>query len=72
LRYKSPSSYRCGCECDFFENTIREMRKISLCKTQFLVDDGHRIEFTAGKAGAVHCPTLGRCPTMGRELEALP
>jgi len=59
-----PSSYRCDCgyQCDFFERTIRELGKISQRKTQYLVDDDHPIEFTAGQAVAVHCPTLGRCP----------
>ena len=71
--FLDPSSYRCDCgyECHFFENTIREMCKISLRRTQFLVEDGHRIEFTAGEAVAVHCPTLGRCPIVARQSEAL-
>ncbi len=42
-------------------NTVREMGKVSQRKTQYLVEDGHRIEFTKGEAVAVHCPTLGRC-----------
>jgi hypothetical protein len=59
-----PSSYHCGCgyECHFFENTIREMGRISQRKPQFLVEDGHRIEFSKGEAVAVHCSMLGRCP----------
>jgi hypothetical protein len=65
-----PSSDRCDCgyECHFFERTIREMGKVSQHKTQYLVEDGHRIEFTVGKAVAVHCPTLGRCPITGTEI----
>jgi hypothetical protein len=43
------------------------MGKVSQRKTQYLIDDGHRIEFTAGQAVAVHCPTLGRCPIVGWE-----
>jgi hypothetical protein len=66
-----PSSFRCDCghECHFFENTVREMCKISKNKAQFLVEDGHCIEFAAGKAAAVHCPTLGRCAIVDMELE---
>jgi hypothetical protein len=53
------SSYRCDCgyECGFAERTIRELGKVSQRRTQYLIDDGHRIEFTKGKAVAVHCPT---------------
>jgi hypothetical protein len=63
------SSYRCLCgyRCDFFERTIRAMGKVSQRKTQYLIDDGHRIDFTAGQAVAEHCPTLGRCPIVGWE-----
>ena len=32
-----------------------------------MIEGGHRIEFTKGKAGAVHCPTLGRCLIVGWE-----
>ena len=56
-----------GYQCDFFERTIRAMSKIGQRKTQYLVDDGHHIKFTAGQAVAVHCPTLGRSPIVGRE-----
>ena len=47
-----PSSYRCdyGYQCDFFERTIREMGKISQHKPQYLIEGGHRIEFTDGFA----------------------
>ena len=64
-----PSSYRCDCgyQCDFFESTIIEISKASQRKTQYLDDDGHSIEFAKGKAVAVHCPTLGRCPIVGWE-----
>ena len=64
-----PSSYRCDCgyECGFAENTVREMGKVSQRKTQYLIDDGHSIEFTKGEAVAVHCPTLGRCLIVGWE-----
>jgi hypothetical protein len=37
------------------------MCKVSQRKTQYLIDDGHRIEFTAGQDVAVHCLTLGCC-----------
>jgi hypothetical protein len=43
------------------------MGKISQRKTQYLVEDGHRIEFAKGEAVAVHCPTLGRCLIVGWE-----
>jgi hypothetical protein len=32
-----------------------------------MIDNGHRIELTAGQAVAVHCPMLGRCPIVGWE-----
>ena len=49
-----PSSYRCDCgyECHFFENTIREMGRISRRKPQFLEEDDHEIEFRGGEAPA--------------------
>jgi hypothetical protein len=43
------------------------MGRISQRKTQYLVEDGHSIEFTADEAVAVHCPTLGRCLIVGWE-----
>jgi hypothetical protein len=49
-------------------NNPRELGKISQRRTQYLVDDGHRIEFTAGHAVAVHCPTLGRCLITSTEV----
>ena len=59
-----PSSYRCDCgyECHFFENTVLEMSRLSRRRPQFLVEDGHEIEFRGGEAVAVLCPSLGRCP----------
>jgi hypothetical protein len=61
-----PSSYRCDCghESHFFENTVRELAKMSRRKIQYLADsepDEHRIEFKNGRASAVICPRLGRC-----------
>jgi len=68
--FLDPSSYRCDCgrQCDFFENTISEMCRTSKRKTQYLDEDGHSIEFTAGEAVAVHCPTLGRCQIVSTEF----
>ena len=44
------------------------LRKASRRKTQFLDEDGHSIEFAAGEAVAVHCPSLGRCPIVQTEF----
>jgi hypothetical protein len=42
------------------------MRKLTRRRIRFLVNDGHLIEFTFGATLTVHCPTLGRCPIVGR------
>jgi hypothetical protein len=39
----------------------------ALLSPRYFLDDGHRIEFTASQAGAVHCPTLGRWLIVGWE-----
>lgn len=61
-----PSSYRCDCghQVDFFENTVREMSELSSkrSKPQTIGDGSHGVEFKRGKAVAVICPKLGRCP----------
>ena len=55
-----PSSFICDCgaESHHFENTIREMKKISRYKRQVLAaDDGeHAIIFQRGKFVAMYCP----------------
>ena len=50
-----PSSFRCDCghESHFFENTIRDMKKISKRKREILGDgenNEHKIVFFQGKA----------------------
>jgi hypothetical protein len=65
-----PSSYRCDCghESHFCEGTARELERKSRRKTQLLGDSErpeHDIEFEGGRAVAVICPELGRCPITG-------
>ncbi|MBW4564555.1 MAG: hypothetical protein KME32_26180 [Mojavia pulchra JT2-VF2] len=61
-----PSSFRCDCghESNFFENTIREMEKMSIHKRAALGDGGdnkHTIVFFKGKAIEIICPKLRNC-----------
>lgn len=62
-----PSSFKCDCghESNFFENTVREMEKMSEKKRVRLGDgDGneeHAIIFYKGKAVEIICPKLGDC-----------
>jgi hypothetical protein len=60
-----PSSFRCNCghELDFFENTVREMKKMSKKKRVRLGgdDNKHTIIFYKGEAIEVICPKLGTC-----------
>ncbi len=61
-----PSSYRCDCghEVHFFENTVREMQKMTSKRSKpATIDDGsdHGVEFYRGNAVAVICPKKGRC-----------
>ena len=61
-----PSSYRCDCghQVDFFENTVREMQKMSSKRSKpQIIGDGsdHGVEFLRGNAVAVICPKKGRC-----------
>jgi hypothetical protein len=67
-----PSSYRCDCghQSDFCENTIQEISTMSRKRKQILADsrnEGHKIEFSGGKAVAVLCPRLGRQKITGWE-----
>lgn len=57
-------SYICDCghEAHFFENTIREMQRMSLKKKVSIGDDHHGIVFHKGKAIEMICPKKGRCP----------
>jgi len=63
-----PSSYLCDCgrQCDFCENTIKEMREVSLKRKKEQVlgaDDGqHRVVFHKGMWVALICPKKGRQP----------
>ncbi|MFQ5617107.1 MAG: hypothetical protein ACE5GO_11705, partial [Anaerolineales bacterium] len=55
-----PSSYLCDCghQSDFFENTIREIKKMSRKKKVHLDDsEGHTIVFYRGKMVDILCPT---------------
>lgn len=56
-----PSSYECECGhlSHFFENTINEMKRMSLKKKVSLVDserEEHTIVFQKGKAIEMLCP----------------
>ena len=56
-----PSSYRCDCghESNFFENTVREMKKMSRRKEVRLADsepDEHVIVFYRGEMTEIICP----------------
>ncbi len=69
-----PSSFECDCghESHFFERTIREMKEDSRNRRkaiQILDSDAneHAIEFKDGKAVAVICPKLGKCPITDRD-----
>ncbi len=61
-----PSSYECDCghESNFFENTIREMKRMSKKKRVRLGDSAkneHKIIFHKGEAIEIECPEKGRC-----------
>ncbi len=61
-----PSSFQCDCghESDFFENTVRDMERMSKIKRVRLGDGektGHTIVFYKGKAIEIICPKLGIC-----------
>ncbi|MCB0599257.1 MAG: hypothetical protein H6557_26195 [Lewinellaceae bacterium] len=62
-----PSSFECDCghESHFFENTVREMKKMSEKKRVLLRDsdskEEHTIVFYKGNAIEVICPKLGKC-----------
>ncbi|MBC2713636.1 MAG: hypothetical protein HGJ94_22400 [Desulfosarcina sp.] len=58
-----PSSFRCDCgeELDFFENTIRDMKKMSKKKRVRLGEGKHTIVFYKGEAIEILCPKLGNC-----------
>jgi hypothetical protein len=55
-----PSSYVCDCgyQCDFFENTVREMKQLSARRPQRLgADDGrHVVVFDQGRMVDLICP----------------
>jgi hypothetical protein len=53
-----PSSFVCDCgyEADFFENTIREMKRMSLKKRGRLAEGDHVIVFDKGEAVEMICP----------------
>ena len=55
-----PSSYVCDCgaESHHFENTIRELKRMSREKRQALIadDDKHKIFFQQGKFVGMWCP----------------
>ncbi|WP_341531682.1 hypothetical protein [Nostoc sp. UHCC 0302] len=61
-----PSSFRCDCGHDsyFFENTVREMKNMSIHKRVRLSDsedNKHTIIFFQGKAIEIICPQRGTC-----------
>ena len=61
-----PSSFICDCghESHFFENTVRDMKKMSKKKEVRLGDsekNEHMIIFYKGDAKEVECPEKGKC-----------
>lgn len=61
-----PSSFRCDCghQSDFFENTVSDMKNMSIRKRVTLgdsEDNEHRIVFFKSKAIEIICPQLGTC-----------
>ena len=58
-----PSFFRCDCgqELDFFENTIRDMKKMSQKKRVRLGEGKHTIVFYKNEAIEILCPKLGKC-----------
>ena len=46
----------------FFENTINEMKRMSLRKKTGIGEGRHSIVFHKGKAIEMICPKRGRCP----------
>jgi len=65
-----PSSYVCDCgfQSDHFENTIRDLKRLSLIRRQVLeADDGkHRIIFEGGNMVAMWCPETGKEMAAGK------
>jgi hypothetical protein len=55
-----PSSFLCDCgyQCDFFENTVREIKRLSMKRRQRLGagDDRHTVVFEGGKMVDIICP----------------
>ena len=61
-----PSSFECdcGCQSDFCEGTVNEMKRMSLTKEVRLGDgpgpDEHFIVFRGGKMVDIRCPKHGK------------
>ena len=59
-----PFSYRCDCgyQSDHFENTISELKRMSVKRPQRLgsADGEHTIIFSGGKMAAMWCPKAGK------------
>ncbi len=54
-----PSSYECDCghQLDFCENTVNEMKRMSMRKKQYLGgSDGHKVVFFQGEMVDMICP----------------
>jgi hypothetical protein len=55
-----PSSYLCDCgyQCDFLENTVREIKQLSMRRRQCLGtdDNQHVVVFEYGRIVDVICP----------------
>jgi hypothetical protein len=58
-----PSSFICDREYEahFCENTIKEMKRMSLKKKVGISEDRHAIIFYKGKAIEMTCPKMGTC-----------
>ena len=64
-----PSSFRCDCgqELHFFENTVRDMKKMSKNKRVRLGEEDHTVVFYKGEAIEILCPELKKCKITGSE-----
>jgi hypothetical protein len=71
-----PSSYLCDCgyQSDHFENTITELKRLSMRRPQRLgADDGaHTIVFNDGKMVAMWCPKVKKEITTSKEVQRTP
>ena len=60
-KYIYPSSFECDCKfsAHFFENSIKEMKRMSTKKEITVGEEDHKIIFYKGNAIKMICPKLG-------------